>query len=549
MLSNATRRRLQNLPQIMSVWEGDRRPLTTTLSTVQTLTAMSDADADDMNRDCILWADGSQGMVRAMDISPVGSGNEAMVRILLRAMENPQGPCQPARPQKIVVRDRELQFFLRGVLQGLEIAIDCVPNLPLIDEVFRGFQEAVQARPPKLPPVYDQPLHQVAFAIWQDALWDLLEDHQIISVTLNKWDIETLYVSVMGKLGMEYGLLLYRSLESLQRFRSTVLSEEEPEHLEAAFLGQDCLFLTFDAVDDDTEEDDLDLATLPPSEIEPTFGNLHPLEGMRPYLYEEEAAAMWVCLESLHRFAQQYHRKLENGKFPPLSGTYSITLPSAATQLQSVLSVTVSTVPELAAEFLEMMEQAEFEDYPDDAALPPLQDDLIPDGALLSIGALPWETLDLLRGRAEVYQAAETHFAKAGDGLPVIMIQTSRPKAQTLIDEIQGEKGLKAIGFNPGEDPFGGDRYDLGILQTVDGSLHLFGEFLKDDPTHSSSRKKWNRRCKDTQGYCGLVIAKGATGSSRGNPHVRDMLALYEVKFLPSTEFGLGTLQMMPHFG
>jgi len=51
------------------------------------------------------------------------------------------------------------------------------------------------------------------------------------------------HASVMGMLGMEYGILLYRSEQSLKRFRASVLTEEEsPEQLEEAFLKQDCLF-------------------------------------------------------------------------------------------------------------------------------------------------------------------------------------------------------------------------------------------------------------------------------------------------------------------
>ncbi len=58
-------------------------------------------------------------------------GPEAIVRTLMRAMEHPHSPAKPARPQRIVVRDREIQFYLRGVLQDLDIAIDYAPELPV----------------------------------------------------------------------------------------------------------------------------------------------------------------------------------------------------------------------------------------------------------------------------------------------------------------------------------------------------------------------------------------------------------------------------------
>lgn len=137
-LNRNTYRRLKKLPQIPSVWEGDRRPLLA-------LPDSSEPESEG-NRECILWVDGSEGVVRAMDVVSSEMGPEAVVRALLRAMEHPQSPAKAARPSKIVVRDREIQFYLRGVLQELDIAIDYFSTLPLIDELFRGFEEIAHSR-------------------------------------------------------------------------------------------------------------------------------------------------------------------------------------------------------------------------------------------------------------------------------------------------------------------------------------------------------------------------------------------------------------------
>ncbi|HEY9300898.1 MAG TPA: hypothetical protein VIQ31_31940, partial [Phormidium sp.] len=212
--NRSTHRRLNQLNQIPSVWEGDRRLLSANVE--------SDYDGQ---KECIVWVDGSQGVVRAMDVVGAEAGPEAIVRTLLRAMEYPQGPVKPGRPQKIVVRDREIQFYLRGVLQDLGIAIEYVPSLPLIDELFREFEEDQNSQPPNLPPQYAPQLIEVAEEIWHNAPWELLEEHQIISVEINKWDINTLYVSILGMLGKEYGILLYRSLDSLKQFRASVIEQ------------------------------------------------------------------------------------------------------------------------------------------------------------------------------------------------------------------------------------------------------------------------------------------------------------------------------------
>ncbi|WP_392533346.1 DUF6930 domain-containing protein [Nostoc sp. C117] len=538
--NRSTSRRLKKLTQIPSVWEGDRRPLSSP-------SQQSDSEA---KGECILWVDYSQGIVRGMDVVASDIGPEAIVRTLMRAMEHPHSPAKPARPQRIVVKDREIQFYLRGVLQDLDIAIDYAPELPLIDELFRGFADILDSQTPDLPPQYAQILREKAFAIWQAAPWEFLEEQQILSIEINKWDVGTLYASIMGMLGMEYGILFYRSEESLKRFRAAVLRDEESqERLEEAFLKQDCLFLTFESADETDEDDeDLDdLADLPLSDIDPTFGNIHPLEGLRSVLYEEEALVIFVAIESLSRFIRDHRRQLHSEPFPTLSRRYRISPPQPCEELTKSLAVTVSTMPQLAAELEEMagfgVDNAEIDDL-GSSTFQSLQDDLIPEDSFLSLGVVSWEMLEYLRKGVNYHKADE--IKQVGDGLPVILIQTSRPKAKIVIERIEAAGGLRAICFNPGADPFDGDRYDLGLLQTENGELFLFGEFLDEDPIHVEARKKWNQRCKNTKGYCGLIIAKGLTGASRGNPQLRDMMALFEGRSLSPKDLGIGTLQLMP---
>ncbi len=541
-LNSSTIRRLQKLQQLPSVWEGDRRPLSSDSSPNPEL------DSETTN-ECIIWVDGSQGMVRAMDMVKPEIGPEAIVRTLLRAMENPQSPAPAIRPQKIVVKDREIQFFLRGVLQDLGITIDYVPDLPLIDEIFRGLEEVAENRPPQLPPEYSQALVEKAYQIWEDAPWDILGEHQIISIELNQWDIENLYVCILGKLGMDYGILLYRSLDSLKRFRQRVAYEKSFEDLEEAFLSQDCLFVTYESLEDDDNDEDNDnenIKNLSVSEIQPNFGNLHPLEGLRSILYEEEAATTLIALEALHRFWRGSRRKMTGDKFPSISSRYRIPLIQSNSENQ-VASVKVATMPEVAAELYEMAAEAETEQEEQlEIEMPVLKDDLVPPKSFLSLGVASWETLEYLRDNTKLYQGADLDIETSGDGLPIILIQTSLPKATKLIEDLQKAEGLHGIGFSPGQDPMEEQNYDLSILKTYDGTLHLFGEFMENDPVHREARQKWDQRCRSTQGWCGLIIARGITGASRGQPQFKDMVALFEVRSLSSQELGIGPLQLMP---
>ncbi|HEY9909571.1 MAG TPA: hypothetical protein V6D18_18425, partial [Thermosynechococcaceae cyanobacterium] len=393
-LNQSTRRRLLQLPQIPSVWEGDRRSLASGMQPA------SGEENGTPEGECILWVDGSQGVVRAMDVVTPDTGLEVVARTLLRAMENPHNPASPARPQKIVVRDREVLFFLRGVLQDLDITLDYVPDLPLIDEIFSSFLNSIDHRPPQLPPQYAAQIQQKAIGLWESAPWEMLADHQILAIEVNQFDLSTVYASIMGMLGMEYGVLFYRSLDSLRRFRERAVSNESLEQMEEAFLKQDCLFVTFESA---TEDDTTSLGTLSAAEVEPVFGNLHPLEGLRSFLYDEEAEALLVILEAMQRFMKQHRPKFKDA-FPPVNSRYRIPTPSEAENLPNQLSIKVSSLPDLASELLALEESEDEDDRP---PFPVVRDDLVPENSFLSLGVVPWEMLEYLRSGAEYYQPQE----------------------------------------------------------------------------------------------------------------------------------------------
>lgn len=525
-----TIRRLKNLPQTSAVWEGDRRP-------IPGRKGASLADFGKEEGECILWVDTTEGIVRGMDVVSSEMGMEALVRTLVQAIESPHGPAQPSLPQKIVVRNREFQFFLRGALQDLKIAVDYVPELHLIDEILSSFESMGSGRPPNLPALYEQSLTNLAESIWNAAPWEDLADHDIIAVELHQPEPKTLYLCVMGMLGQEFGILLYRSLESLTGFRRAALqADQSDEQLEQAFLAQDCWFLNYESASDEDDTDEL----FADEEMMPLFGSVHPYEGIRPFLDEDEAKNVLLALDSFLQFYRSHQRQLGLDEVPALRKRYRLTL-----SLGRVESVTVFTQPELSAELLAMVNEADFA-IADDEDPPVIQDNLIPDNSVLSLGVVPWDILASLRAQPKTYYQDRSVVPSSGEGMPIVIVQTSRPKAKELIQAIQAAGGLEAIGFNPGENPWSGETFDLGLLKLGNGTIQLFGEFSEDDPQHRQARKKWDQRCKATQGYCGLVIARGVTGSARGNPQSSDMLAFFEAQAVTSQDFEMGVLQLVP---
>ncbi|MBP0013811.1 MAG: hypothetical protein J7525_11960 [Roseofilum sp. SID3] len=534
-LTPSTCRRLQQLPQPgESIWEADRRIIPIALK-------------EGFQPECILWVDGSEGVVRSMEMVNPQTGPEALVRALLKAMEAPPAPSQPSRPKKIVVCDREIQFYLRGVLQDLDIDIEYRPQLPLIEHLFQQMAEEVIQQTPHVAPKYLTFLSKSAEKIWQVQPWQNLAEHQIISVQLNQWDIEKFYVSILGRLGEEYGILLYRSLDSLKQFRQALLDHTTMEDIESALFHQDCFFLTFELKPDsplsDLAEEECILELLPWSEIEASFGVIHPLEGLRTTLYDREPVAMMVALEALHRFFKSTRNSLDTESFESLSQRYRISLPKTAEESKSSLLVKVETLPEVSLELDAMMNGLEEdEEEEEDLDGPFLHYDLIPDNALCRLDILSWATWEQIREQVQFYPAAPEDIRGVGAGLPVAIVQTSKRNAKTLIRDLEAFDGLEGIGFHVGEDPYTETTFDLGIIQTGDGDLYLFDEF-EVTSTYQKNRQNWDDQCRKTQGYCALLIAMGMRGESRGNPKPKDMLALFEAKFLSIEDLKLGILQ------
>ena len=135
-------------------------------------------------------------------------------------------------------------------------------------------------------------------------------------------------------------------------------------------------------------------------------------------------------------------------------------------------------MPNLAQEFENLIDDEEEEPFGNKLELteplPFLRQDLIPEDAFFSLGMIPWQVVEMLRELVKHHQSGATKMA--GDGLPIVMIQTSQPKAKRLVQALKSGGGINGLGFTPGEGMTKRDRFDLGVLKTEDNQLHLFGE-------------------------------------------------------------------------
>ncbi|OIP75383.1 MAG: hypothetical protein AUK48_07600 [Oscillatoriales cyanobacterium CG2_30_44_21] len=555
-LNPSTLRRLKKLKQSSAVWEGDRRPLPAKnrQSHDSSNIIALHAPEEESQPHCILWVDGSMGVVRSMDMVESTLGNEAFVRALLQAIEHPQSPAQPSLPQKILVCDRELQFYLRGVLQDLGISVEYVERLPLIDEIFSHILDNFTDDPPVIPERYADALNSQSERLWRNAPWDALWDHQVISIKLDQWDIDTFYVIVMGKMGLEQGAIFYRSEKSLVKFRHRIVAGNSSDEIEETFFHQDCLFNLFETPDLESEDDfppipfrgKIRALPVAPVPFKPIYGALHPLEGGRPYLYEEEAIALSVAIEALNNFWEKYSSRLKSN-FSDFSETYTLSVLDLDSDNEVPVAVTVSSMTELSCELNQISEDIAIDDEEDDDDAPLISEDLFPDNSLIHLMTIPWDLVGFLR-KATIHLQLSESFpnTKKGEGLAGLLIQTSRPKALELIEKIKGFEGIQSLCFNPAEDIFG-NACQLGLMVMGSGDLQLFSEFDKSILS-SEHHKRWKQRAKNTKGHVCVIIAMGITGASRGNPIPQHILGYYEIKLIDDKELGLGKLLAEPAF-
>ncbi|MEL7511597.1 MAG: hypothetical protein AAGM27_05520 [Cyanobacteria bacterium J06554_3] len=548
-LSPFTCRRLNQLPRLTSVWECDRRPLDATVNA-----ALPSPDGDNaVKGDCILWVDSLQGVVRGMDVVPQSTGHEAIVRTLLQAIEMPQGKVPPARPRKVVVRDREIQFFLRGALQALDIPVEYAPELPMIDEVFEKLQ-ATKLPEASLPETFESQLIEKAALLWEAAPWTYLSEQEILAIELNRWEIGTLYLSILGFGGVEYGLLFYRELDSLRQFRRQIMSDRGDENMQQVFLEQNCLFINFNPVEGviPMPLPFRSISAQQSTAIDYEFGSLHPLEGLRTQLAEEEAASLVVTLEALHRFLKKNDISVKRFSLEAHSNRFKIPNPMRALEdsgnsdkdsQPETIPVKISTLPKVTTEFFNEEDEGTLE-FSNAAIV----DDSVPEGALIMLGSHREKDVEPLREHRRIhYQKFISPPQKALSSRakwPMLTIQTTRPKAKALVERIKQEGGLQAICFNPGSDPISGQVFQIGLMQTAKGHLHLFNEYEISDLTDSQALEKWTLNSENNAGCCGCIIAAGATGARRGRPTVREVVAFFEAHTRQPEEIGLTPLVM-----
>ena len=135
---------------------------------------------------------------------------------------------------------------------------------------------------------------------------------------------------------------------------------------------------------------------------------------MRPFLDEEEAKIIYAVLESLVRFCDRNRSVLAQEPIDAIAKSYRITLPQVDAQ-KEIVSTIISTSPELTEELLEIG-MSDYSDENLEDLDPPIQEDFVPDGSLVTLTSLPGETIKQLKCQPKThYQPLEYCTSKRKD--------------------------------------------------------------------------------------------------------------------------------------
>ncbi|WP_298975865.1 DUF6930 domain-containing protein [uncultured Thermosynechococcus sp.] len=509
-LPAATIRRLLNVPQVSTVWLGGGRSLDRINDTVFGAA----------------WLDPQDQAIRSMELSQLPPTPEQLTRLLVQAIEHPRHlACEPCRPHTIIVDDRELQFFLRGVVAPLDIQVEYQAQIPLLDEFFEFITakatdeaEDVELLPREYIPLYKQKVKELA----QLDIWQCLDSVIPLKLHCEAWDSPTLFAVLVNPQGTnhDFGLMLYRGEEALRNFWQQIdqeypyIDEDDDEHLEETVLRNNCLFLNFTQVN--AEDLDSDLFFFLNGKlyaIDP--GAIHPLEGMRPFYAPEEAEMVYVAIEALIKFWKKTKKQFAKGEYPELNLRLKIPSPC---HFALSYQVQVATVPQIRSTIDDNTEESDLK------FRIPIDTEAIPEEAYLLFKLFAPEELQELPAVVSYYQRGE--IPEGFQGYPVLTIQTKKTAAEVLAAKIAEEGGIHHLTVFPLS---GAEQVVMLLAQTNANHLWLLDTF---DPESGLLLLDWIKEVNALEGACGLAVAYGITGKTRMQPTLKQIVGLFETSLI-----------------
>lgn len=510
----STLRRLQNLPQNPAIWEFVRHPAPTNLQF---------NGSDGRNQDLVLIGDATDHILRGFESIDQVSGDEAIVRALIKAMERPELPLKAGRPAKVVCPERKVQMYLRGVLQGLGITFDFSPHMTVVQDFLEELERATPP-PARVPSKWEVHLGALIHTLWQTAPWEDLEETQIVKLDLNRFGVESLWACTLGHSALDPALLLFRSLDSLKELIKKW--RELPNRPLEQFLDLDCLGIVFpDGFASGTDETPQGL-----------IASIHPFEGFRDFVDDEESRILWVAASAYLEFMIQFSAGLADGKTPLEFTTQTLTLPGST--WGGEVTVTACTVPEITMELNVMRDETAphlTTTFSSDCV------NLAAKESNLLMGSVPRQFVDIL----ESLEDRTIDVVSSNGGIPFVAIRTGAADAAQIAKGLEDFPGPFDMAIVDGLDH--AQDHVANLLVAVEGLNPPL--VLWQGPSglpNPSSITAWNNEVNLTAGQCILLVTKGDPHKAQSSINPRDVIAWRLATFREAGFLGINSMHQGP---
>jgi len=223
------RKRLERLPQRFDVWQVAARPVAATVQ----------AGRRTVQPWMIVVVSRTAGHLLAFELAHEPPTASQMWQTVAKSMMEPAAG-EPHRPTEVQVRPEERVVPLHSVLSDLGIDFTATHTLDQMDEVFEELAEELLGQ--REPGLLDMPgmtpeavgsFFEAAAGFYKLAPWKKIGE-RTIKVECARFTSGPWYAVLMGQGGMTCGLVLYDSLETLNRIKQGDLTEEENARLTSA---------------------------------------------------------------------------------------------------------------------------------------------------------------------------------------------------------------------------------------------------------------------------------------------------------------------------
>lgn len=221
---------LQALPQSQEHWVGGRRGL-----------SMYIREPHPRRPDVVLWVDISGRPVVGQKIVEPDETESSVALGCLEVMFSP-GMGVPRRPKQISVNHESWLDILRPILKPLQIEVKLGGN-PVVDAIVTLMESHFRHSPDDRPlPTYSEDgkipekdlvrFFDVSAKLYELKPWQIVEESQVLQISLQRWGYENATVSVIGGGNESYGFLVLHSgfeffvLETLLNVDEEVLAKE-----------------------------------------------------------------------------------------------------------------------------------------------------------------------------------------------------------------------------------------------------------------------------------------------------------------------------------